>query len=122
MCRYTQRQRPAPIPGKDVIESEFGSRAPRHGARLVVFLAHALDGVVLGDHAFVISAAVGPLARSRWRLNSTRTRTRAWAQWLDAQEHSGHNIGNTETHVMFVELKEPSNGVAASKPRLGPTA
>ena len=27
--------------------------------------------------------------------------------WLTAQEHSGENIGSTETHVIFVELKEP---------------
>jgi len=28
-------------------------------------------------------------------------------RWLDAQEHSGHNIGDSDTHVIFVELKEP---------------
>jgi hypothetical protein len=27
--------------------------------------------------------------------------------WLPAQEHAGENIGDTETHVLFVELKEP---------------
>ena len=26
--------------------------------------------------------------------------------WLPAQQHSGHNIGDTDTHVIFVELKE----------------
>jgi quercetin dioxygenase-like cupin family protein len=26
--------------------------------------------------------------------------------WLPAQEHSGENIGDTETHVLFVELKD----------------
>ena len=26
--------------------------------------------------------------------------------WLSAQQHSGQNIGDTETHVIFVELKE----------------
>ena len=42
------------------------------------------------------------------------------ARWLDAQEHSGHNIGDTETHVIFVELKEsrPANGSTST--RLGP--
>jgi hypothetical protein len=34
--------------------------------------------------------------------------------WLDAQTHSGENIGETPTHVVFVELKEgrptPSEG------------
>ena len=27
-------------------------------------------------------------------------------RWLDAQTHSGENIGETATHVLFVELKE----------------
>ncbi len=29
------------------------------------------------------------------------------ARWLDAQEHSGRNIGESPTHAMFIELKEP---------------
>jgi hypothetical protein len=29
-------------------------------------------------------------------------------RWLDAQEHSGHNIGSTDTTTLFVELKEPA--------------
>lgn len=29
-------------------------------------------------------------------------------RWLDAQEHAGLNIGDTETHVIFFELKEPN--------------
>jgi beta-alanine degradation protein BauB len=28
--------------------------------------------------------------------------------WLPAQHHHGENIGKTPTHVVFVELKEPS--------------
>jgi beta-alanine degradation protein BauB len=28
-------------------------------------------------------------------------------RWLPAQEHVGENIGTTDTHVIFVELKEP---------------
>ena len=27
------------------------------------------------------------------------------AMWLSAPQHAGHNIGDTETHVLFVELK-----------------
>ena len=37
--------------------------------------------------------------------------------WLPAQEHAGENIGETPTHVIFVELKE--NGGAATG-RVGP--
>jgi beta-alanine degradation protein BauB len=29
------------------------------------------------------------------------------ARWLPAQSHSGTNIGSTETHAIFIELKEP---------------
>jgi quercetin dioxygenase-like cupin family protein len=28
-------------------------------------------------------------------------------RWLDAQVHSGENVGSTPTHVLFVELKAP---------------
>jgi quercetin dioxygenase-like cupin family protein len=38
--------------------------------------------------------------------------------WLPAQEHSGENIGDTPTHVLFVELKESTAADAAA--RLGP--
>ena len=27
-------------------------------------------------------------------------------RWLDAQVHSGENVGSTPTHVLFVELKD----------------
>ena len=42
--------------------------------------------------------------------------------WLPAQEHAGHNIGDTDTRVLFVELKEPapgSPGRSAVGPELG---
>ena len=44
-------------------------------------------------------------------------------RWLDAQEHSGLNIGDTDTHVIFVELKESdcSNGAGIASPSLGPS-
>ncbi|MGN9846800.1 cupin domain-containing protein [Nonomuraea sp. H19] len=29
-------------------------------------------------------------------------------RWVGAQEHSGENIGDTDTHTIFVELKEPA--------------
>ena len=30
--------------------------------------------------------------------------------WLDAQQHAGHNIGDTDAHALFVELK--TGGIA----------
>ena len=41
------------------------------------------------------------------------------ARWLDAQEHSGANVGDTETHSIFVELKGPT--APSSSGRLGPS-
>jgi hypothetical protein len=43
------------------------------------------------------------------------------AGWLPAQEHSGENVGQTQTHVIFVELKEPAPGSFPAAP-LGPEA
>lgn len=43
--------------------------------------------------------------------------------WLPAQEHHGENIGDTETHVIFVELKEPAPDGGAGRgagPGAGP--
>jgi len=44
-------------------------------------------------------------------------------RWLDAQEHSGLNIGDTDTHVIFVELKEPNpaRGASPTNDPLGPS-
>jgi hypothetical protein len=41
--------------------------------------------------------------------------------WLKAQEHSGENIGTTETHVLFVELKEPPASPRDDATALGPS-
>jgi beta-alanine degradation protein BauB len=40
--------------------------------------------------------------------------------FLAAQEHRGENIGSTDTHVLFVELKEPPPGSAPADAELGP--
>jgi hypothetical protein len=45
--------------------------------------------------------------------------TEGLVRWLPAQEHAGENIGDTETHAIFVELKEPG-AVAGTVPALGP--
>lgn len=45
------------------------------------------------------------------------------ARWLAAQEHLGENTGDSETHVIFVELKEPSSagGTSAESGPPGPS-
>lgn len=47
------------------------------------------------------------------------------ASWLPAQQHAGHNIGDTPTHVIFVELKDTAVKDTAPEPlspgALGPS-
>ncbi|MEU1838079.1 cytoplasmic protein [Micromonospora chersina] len=44
-------------------------------------------------------------------------------RWLGAQEHVGHNTGATDTHTIFVELKEAGPvSVSPSDGPLGPGA
>lgn len=42
------------------------------------------------------------------------------ARWLPAQEHSGANIGETSTHTIFIELKEPNPLLLDTAEPLGP--
>jgi len=41
-------------------------------------------------------------------------------RWLDAQEHVGENIGDSESHAFFIELKEPAPAREGAT-TLGPT-
>jgi hypothetical protein len=42
--------------------------------------------------------------------------------WVAAQEHRGENIGTTDSHSIFVELKEPPRSSAnQTTPQLGPS-
>jgi beta-alanine degradation protein BauB len=42
--------------------------------------------------------------------------------WLAAQEHSGENVGAMDTHVLFIQLKEPRpQATPDAAPELGPT-
>jgi hypothetical protein len=42
-------------------------------------------------------------------------------RWLDAQIHSGENIGQTPSRVLFVELKEPGSAGVGRGDSLGPS-
>ena len=48
--------------------------------------------------------------------------TAGLVRWLPDQEHAGENIGESETHAIFIELKEPAVGDAVDDARLGPQA
>jgi beta-alanine degradation protein BauB len=40
--------------------------------------------------------------------------------WLPSQQHAGHNIGDSPTHVIFVELKGSADGSAGAPATVGP--
>ena len=67
----------------------------------------------LHDHP---DAVMYPLSSFRRRFHSAAgpgpeaTIEPGQLRWLDAQTHAGENIGDTPTHVIFVELKEPRPG------------
>jgi hypothetical protein len=42
-------------------------------------------------------------------------------RWLPAQGHAGENIGETDTHVIFVELKDASTPARGDQDALGPS-
>ena len=42
-------------------------------------------------------------------------------RWLDVQIHSGENIGESATHVLFVELKNDAHPNAVGNTSLGPS-
>ena len=44
------------------------------------------------------------------------------ARWLDAQQHYGENIGDTDSQAIFVELKDigPTTATGIGESRLGP--
>lgn len=46
----------------------------------------------------------------------------AAARWLGEQRHSGRNTGSTQTHCIFVELKEPPLAPRSGEALLGPAA
>lgn len=42
-------------------------------------------------------------------------------RWLEAQVHSGENIGESATHVLFVELKDYVRATAVGNTSFGPS-
>ncbi|MDQ3734859.1 MAG: cytoplasmic protein [Actinomycetota bacterium] len=67
-----------------------------------------------------------PLGSFRRRISAGGQQVEAELQagqprWVSAQEHSGENTGDTDSHAIFVELKEPAPTAAtATDSRLGP--
>jgi beta-alanine degradation protein BauB len=62
------------------------------------------------------------LSSFRRRLHGDVDLPAGQVRWVGAQTHAGENIGASESHAIFVELKEPPPaGAPAGDPPLGPT-
>lgn len=77
----------------------------RHPDSVMVTLSSFRRRVAVGDRSAEIALPAGE------------------ARWLGAQEHTGENIGDSPTHCVFVELKEPSPmPLPVTEAPLGPSA
>ena len=78
------------------------TRPHRHPDTVMVPLASFQRRISAGDRAVEVAVEAGAV------------------RWVGAQEHHGENIGATESHAIFVELKDGPRVVAAEAP-LGPS-
>ena len=83
--------------------------------RVLEYVDHPGDGTTPHKHPDSVMITLSSFSR---RLKSGDRHadvemTRHEIRWLDAQEHSGENIGTSDTHVVFVELKDAASEGAA---------
>jgi hypothetical protein len=92
--------------------------------RVRVLRYHDGPGHRTTPHAHPDSVMVTMSAFRRRLVMGEQTRDVEMAEglvgWLPAQEHAGENIGETDTEVLFVELKEPAPNGSAPPDRIGP--
>ncbi|MPZ78060.1 MAG: cytoplasmic protein [Deltaproteobacteria bacterium] len=69
-------------------------------------------------HPDFVLQALAPFKR-KLTLSNGKTMTREFKAgdivWMNAQTHVGENIGETDTHVLITELKEPAAKKAGGK-------
>jgi hypothetical protein len=97
-------------------------RPHRHQSRVLEYLDQPGDATQPHSHPDSVMVTLSAFRRRlRSRNNEVDVELPAFhARWLDAQEHSGTNIGSTPSHTIFVELKEPRASDSAAG-RLGPS-
>jgi hypothetical protein len=75
------------------------------------------DKTTLHHHPDFVLYALGPFKR-KLTFPDGKFVTREFAAgeviWMKDQKHIGENVGQTETHVLIVELKEPGKQAPAS--------
>ena len=79
------------------------------------------DKTVMHDHPDFVVVARSAFKR-QLTLRGGKTVVREFkpgeVMWTDAHSHIGENIGDTETHVLIIELKEPRKPQASgTKPQ-----
>lgn len=92
--------------------------------RVLEYLDHPGQESVPHDHPDSVMITLSAFSRRLAAGDQTADvdMPAATARWLGAQNHSGHNTGTTDTHCIFVELKEPSLVPPRVETVLGPTA
>ncbi len=90
--------------------------------RVLEYLDHPGDRTSPHSHPDSVMVTLSSFSRRLWAGDrEVEVELPAFqARWLDAQEHSGMNIGDTETHTVFIELKEPATTSPSADP-LGPS-
>ena len=78
-----------------------GTRPHHHPDSVMITMSSFRRRLVHGDQSMDVTLPAGEV------------------RWLDAQEHSGQNIGSTDTTTLFVELKEPAPATGEAG-QLGP--
>jgi beta-alanine degradation protein BauB len=93
--------------------------------RVLEYLDQPGDQSIPHDHPDSVMITLSPFERTLSSGTSSVdvTLPAHAARWLGAQSHSGLNTGTTETHCIFVELKEPADSPSsAGETVLGPVA
>jgi quercetin dioxygenase-like cupin family protein len=91
--------------------------------RVLEFQDKPGDRTSLHEHPDSVIFTLSSFRRRMYAADESHTDVELTAGrpgWLPAQRHAGHNIGDTESHAIFVELKDGATG-DRSTPALGPT-
>lgn len=85
-----------------------------HRVRVLEYIDEPGDRTTPHDHPDSVMYTLSSFRRRLYAGHDQRDVTIATGTvaWLPAQRHAGHNIGDTATHVVFVELKANSDSEA----------
>lgn len=75
------------------------------------------------EHPDSVMVTLSTFRRRMYSMNNEPhdlTLTAHKVGWLAAQQHSGHNIGDTDSHALFIELKDGAHTPGAALGPVGP--